>query len=195
MMAGTTVAFKEWAIVVEALGAGEQILILRKGGIHEKRGEFSVTHREFWLFPTQYHEDEHSVIASKRPALRELAARATAELIPIQYYAVADPVIRIAELQLLGRLQGHHIWSEHILQQRFEFGREKGLHALLLRVYRLPVAEEFVPREAYGGCKSWVEMDRPVSTSELAPVLTDGEFDRQRNEIIERLSQNALTHS
>lgn len=194
-MAGTTVAFKEWAIVVEALGAGEQILILRKGGIHEQRGEFTVAHRAFWLFPTQYHEDEHSVIASKRPALRALAARATTETIPIQFYAVAEPVVQLAELPLVSRLQGHHIWSEHVLQQRFEFGREKGLHALLLRVYRLPVAEQFVPREAYGGCKSWVELDRPLSTSELTPVLGDGEFDRQRNEIIKRLSQNALTHS
>ena len=58
MMAETKVAFKEWAVVVEALGAGEQILILRKGGIHEQRGQFTVAHGEFWLFPTQYHEDE-----------------------------------------------------------------------------------------------------------------------------------------
>ena len=31
-------AFKEWAIVVDALGRGEQIIILRKGGISEGRG-------------------------------------------------------------------------------------------------------------------------------------------------------------
>ena len=30
-------AFKEWAVIVEALGQGEQILILRKGGM--PRGE------------------------------------------------------------------------------------------------------------------------------------------------------------
>ena len=28
-------AFKEWAIIVDALGRGEQILILRKGGLQE----------------------------------------------------------------------------------------------------------------------------------------------------------------
>ena len=188
-------AFKEWAVVVEALGAGEQILILRKGGIHEQRGEFTMTHRECWLFPTQYHEDEQSVIASKRPALRALAAHAPVGKIPIQFYGVAEPVIKVTDLDALSRLQGHHIWSEGILRQRFEFGREKGLHALLVRVYRLPVAEEFVPREAYGGCKSWVELDRPVATGALEPVLSDGEFERLRNKLVERLSEHARTHS
>ena len=48
-------AFKEWQVIVEALGAGEQILILRKGGIAEGREGFSVQESRFWLFPTQFH--------------------------------------------------------------------------------------------------------------------------------------------
>jgi hypothetical protein len=55
-------------VVVDALARGEQVLILRKGGIHEQRGEFRVSHREFWLFPTQYHEAESSVIPSRSGA-------------------------------------------------------------------------------------------------------------------------------
>ena len=72
MRASSNTAFKEWAVVVDALGRGEQVLILRKGGIRESRGEFHVDHTSFWLFPTQYHEAERSIIPSKRPALREL---------------------------------------------------------------------------------------------------------------------------
>ena len=34
-------AFKEWAVIVEALGQGEQIVILRKGGIAEGRRRIS----------------------------------------------------------------------------------------------------------------------------------------------------------
>src|SRR5512138_2779668 len=49
-------AFKEWAIVVDALGRGEQILILRKGGIAEGRGGFRPEHTRFLLFPTAFHE-------------------------------------------------------------------------------------------------------------------------------------------
>ena len=36
-----SIAFKEWAIICEALGAGVQSIILRKGGIHEGREGFS----------------------------------------------------------------------------------------------------------------------------------------------------------
>src|ERR1700710_145296 len=51
-----SVGFKEWAIVCEALGRGEQSVILRKGGIAEGRAGFTFEHREFFLFPTFFHE-------------------------------------------------------------------------------------------------------------------------------------------
>jgi len=110
------IAFKEWAVVVDALGRGEQVLILRKGGIREQRGEFHVDHRGFWLFPTQFHEAERSIIPSKRTALRDIAADAPKDAVDIEYFVVADPVIQITDLALVGRLQGRHIWSEQILQ-------------------------------------------------------------------------------
>ncbi len=34
------VAFKEWTVVVDALGRGDQIIILRKGGLSEGRDGF-----------------------------------------------------------------------------------------------------------------------------------------------------------
>ena len=49
-------AFKEWQVIVAALAAGEQSLLLRKGGIAESRGKFNPERAErFWLFPTQFH--------------------------------------------------------------------------------------------------------------------------------------------
>ena len=33
-------ALKEWAVTVDALGRGDQIIILRKGGIHKEDKEF-----------------------------------------------------------------------------------------------------------------------------------------------------------
>ena len=195
METSSNIAFKEWAVVVDALGRGEQALILRKGGIREERGQFQVDHREFWLFPTQYHEAERSIIPSKRPALQDIAAGAPKDAVDIEYYVVVDRVVRIAELERVRRLQGRHVWSEQILQERFQFGRDVGLHALLTRVYRRPSAERFVMRESYGGCKSWVELERALSTEGLTPVLSEDEYSAQREEIVEILSDHALTHS
>jgi hypothetical protein len=195
MQSNSNIAFKEWAVVVDALGRGEQIVILRKGGLREQRGEFHVDHREFWLFPTQYHEAERSIIPSKRPVLRAITATALKDFVDIEYYAVADSVLRIAGPAALSRLQGRHIWNEQILQERFQFGREPGLHALLTRVYRCPSPIRLALRESYGGCKSWVELEQALSTEGLTPVLADVEYNRQRDEIRERLSDHALADS
>ena len=50
-------------------------------------------------------------------------------------------------------------------------------------------------RESYGGCKSWVELERALSTEGLTPVLSDAEYSVQREELVEILSDHALTHS
>lgn len=176
--------------MVDALGRGEQILLLRKGGIREQRGEFHVDHRAFWLFPTQYHEAERSVIASIRPRLREIATAAPQDVLPFQFYAVAEQVLQVTNTGALARLQGRHIWAEHVLQQRFEFGRGPGLHAMLVRIYQLPAPEILPLRESYGGCKSWVQLERAI-TGDVTPVIDDTEFSRQCNEITELVSDHA----
>ena len=56
-----SVGFKEWALVCEALGRGEQTVLLRKGGIAEGRAGFGFRHSEFFLFPTFFHEQIEKV--------------------------------------------------------------------------------------------------------------------------------------
>lgn len=194
MRVSSNIAFKEWAVVVDALAQAEQIIILRKGGISEKRGEFQVDHQQFWLFPTQFHEAAQSVIPSKRPALRDIAQLARPDSVDLQYFAVADRVVQITDPAVLGRLQGRHIWAENVVQQRFDFGRERGLHALTVRLYRLeqPVCVALLPQ--YGGCKSWIQLDQTIS-GEVTPVLDDGTFERQRDEISDLIEDNACAHS
>lgn len=190
MRADSNIAFKEWSIVVDALGRGEQILILRKGGIHEPRSEFSLDHEQFWLFPTQFHEAAQSIIPSKRPALQEIAAAAKSDSVAVQYFAQVDSVIHITDRALLSRLQGHHIWAEHVLQQRFDFGREPGLHALITRIYRLTAPVTVPSQESSGGCKSWIQLDHALA-GETTPVLTNAAFNHQRDELSELLGAYA----
>lgn len=180
---GCRTAFKEWAVVVEALGNGEQILILRKGGIHEQRGQFQVRHNQFWLYPTQYHEAEASVIPSKRPAVRTLSAAADPTRVPVQFRAEVVETYWLTDLAVCRRLQGRHIWSEHVVQQRFEFGRQPGLYAIVVRIHALPEPVWLPVRESYGGCKSWIELETTLPTNLLRPVLGEAEFAQQRHVI------------
>jgi hypothetical protein len=70
-------AFKEWAVVVDALGRGEQILILRKGGLAEGPGGFQVEQREFLLLPTRFHQQRERVLPAAQLRYDELAAEAS----------------------------------------------------------------------------------------------------------------------
>ena len=64
------VALKEWAVTVNALAEGAQILLLRKGGIHEEGKDFRVIHPEFLLYPTYEHQREKTCSRpSDSPAL------------------------------------------------------------------------------------------------------------------------------
>ena len=49
------IAFKEWAVTVRALAEGEQLLTLRKGGVHEPNKQFELAHNRFFLYPTFDH--------------------------------------------------------------------------------------------------------------------------------------------
>ena len=51
----STLALKEWAVVVNALPTDRQIMVLRKGGIHRDDKDFRIVHPEFLLFPTYEH--------------------------------------------------------------------------------------------------------------------------------------------
>jgi hypothetical protein len=56
MLHASRFALKEWAVVIEGLKAGRQLILLREGGVQDGRGGFHADHREFFLFPTFEHQ-------------------------------------------------------------------------------------------------------------------------------------------
>ncbi len=122
-----SVGFKEWSVVCEALGRGLQSIILRKGGIAEGRAGFSFRHREFFLFPTYFHEQLEKVrqidIVVPEPDDRDR---------PQIFFANRrDAVIRswpVAEA-----LESLHILQREVVQERFEDDRVPGMHVAFVR--------------------------------------------------------------
>src|ERR1700722_10947138 len=81
-------AFKEWAIVVDALGRGEQIVILRKGGKSEGAGSFKMEHSRFLLFPTLFHQQRDSVGDSAQSRYDLIALGfASPDILRLEYFA------------------------------------------------------------------------------------------------------------
>lgn len=175
-----TAAFKEWAIVVDALGRGEQMFVLRKGGIHEGRGGFKMEHSEFLLFPTLFHQQRESVIPAAQRRFDEIAPHLPpADVLRLEYWAEVVEHYRLENFAAVKRLGGQHVWREEVLAERFEWGREQGIFAIAVRIYRLPIKIELPMLPEYGGCKSWIEVAHPVMPAGSVPVLDDAEFGRR----------------
>ena len=170
-------AFKEWAIVVDALGRGEQIVILRKGGISEGRGGFQVEHPEFLLFPTLFHQQRESVLAHAQQRFDAMAGELpAADQVRFEFCAKVADWRCIENLSDIERLRGQHIWRDEMIVERFEWGRHKRIFVMAVRVFRLPRAVELPMASAYGGCKSWVEVLEHIDVTDAAPVLDDAAF-------------------
>jgi hypothetical protein len=172
-------ALKEWAVVVRALTAGRQIVLLRKGGIEDEGGRFRVEHPEFFLYPTFEHQHRKFVrpehLADFDRAIREQPA---ADGLIISAYAVVTDCEVVSGLDTLRALSPDHVWNDDYLQMRFNYKPELPLYALLLRAFKVPAVE--VPyRPEYRGCKSWVKLDRELTTAGREPALTEDEFTKR----------------
>ena len=183
MQSTNNIAFKEWAVVCAALGAGRQTIILRKGGIDEGRDGFRVQHNEFWLLPTRFHQEPSQLTPDAQPLWRQVEAESPpAGKFRINLYAVVHDVLEFADLAKIHRLAGEHILSAATVEQRFHY-RRPGLFVLVVRVYRVPAAFEIDDSPYIAGCKSWVELPAGHSTTGAQAVLDAGEFTRRSQAI------------
>jgi hypothetical protein len=183
-----SVAFKEWAIVCEALGRGRQSIILRKGGIAEGRGGFSFRYREFFLLPTFFHEQPEKVrkFASRTDSSCgeidiEFAAGSD-DKIDINFFAKLELVKEITCWETMQALEPLHILKPEVVRERFEYDKAQGLQVAFVRVFRVVPSWKFPNQKSYAGCRSWVKLPEPPGELCFGPVLDNAEHSRRRNE-------------
>jgi CDP-diacylglycerol--glycerol-3-phosphate 3-phosphatidyltransferase len=187
-------AFKEWEGIVEALGHGAQIMILRKGGIAEGRAGFTPRHAKFWLFPTRFHQQWEKT----KPGLKLFAAPTpeTEKEITVQYLAEVTDAVYLNSWSQVARLDDGHFWNEEILRERFDYcdrpGMEPGLHLLVVRVSRVSLAHRLAPSSAYEGCKSWIDLPADWTQDLATPVVLSEEFATRRSRILAAVAAGAM---
>ena len=167
-------ALKEWAVAVRALERGETALVVRKGGIREKA--FAVPQTRFLLLPGYEHQrpgllkDEYRGLMDGIPDLADDG--------PLRFssFAEVEGVYEISEAEELSALDPHHMWSSEYAESRFRWRPKKPLTVLVLRAYVLPEMVELPYRDEYGGCKSWIGLQEPVSVEGARAALSDEDF-------------------
>ncbi|MBY0523741.1 MAG: DUF1802 family protein [Gemmataceae bacterium] len=169
-------AFKEWAVICQALATGRQAFILRKGGIAEANDTFEMEHTRFWLFPTYVHQQRDGIKPDALPHLEQAEKeKPPAGTVRLTHFVEVPGLYHVRALHAALILDHLHLWSEATVRKRFDY-RVPGLYVLPARVYQAAQAFEIPDTPHYAGCKSWVELDQELSTEGATPVLDEVAF-------------------
>ena len=167
------IGFKEWTLVCDALGRGEQSIIIRKGGIAEGRAGFRFEHPEFFLFPTLFHEQVAKLKLPPDtilPALRGEGQHEVALRVRVEW---TQDVGDLASVQTLAPF---HIWRDSEIGKRFHYEEEKGkcgVSVAFVRVEKMSAPFVFPDSPKFGGCRSWIALPETPAGIVFSPVMDD----------------------
>jgi hypothetical protein len=170
--------FKEWSFVCDALTQGKLSIILRKGGIHEGRSGFQWKHREFFLFPTWFHNQAADLSWTPENTQRAFPPEEERQTVDIDGCATLEQVWKVTDWDKVAALAPLHIWNENVVKERFVYDDESCLHVALVRAYKLPQRWHFPYSKSYGGCRSWITLpeDGLPMAAAATPALRDEAF-------------------
>ncbi len=175
-METTTAALKEWNVAVNALENGNTIMLLRKGGIREQAGHFTVAHQQVLLYPTFEHQQPNLLKPEYANQVQVVDSGWHPEKIKISSFAEITNVLPVSDKSTLNKLFFYHIWNEKFISNRLKWKPQQRLYILLLRTYKLAQICEIFYRPEYGGCRSWIELATPINITNLVPVLNDDNY-------------------
>jgi hypothetical protein len=164
-------ALKEWASAIDALGRGEQIILIRKGGIADPA--FGVEAERFYLFPTNFHDGGGEPPRS----------------VAVTHWCEVARTWRVHELDALVRLEPLVVFDRATLETRYRFRADQAIHVIGVRTYRLPQPATVAMKDDYAGCRSWVSIDEEVDVEGSVPVLTDAELAARLAQVDELLAR------
>jgi hypothetical protein len=180
-------ALKEWAVMIDALGCGDIIAIVRKGGIRDQGGGgFSLRHSRFVFYPTRFHQSTEQLSEGLVSRLgRSHAAMEPSGYVRIEYVAHAAICFTVTDFERLSLVQHELGLSHAALSSRF-FYRSPGVTLSALRVERLRTPIVVPELRRYGGCVSWLELDDeiPCDTNDVAAVMSETEFQERLSALV-----------
>ena len=177
-------AFKEWTLICDALGRGEQSIILRKGGIAEGRQGFRFQHSDFLLFPTLFHEQVAKLRVPSDTALPHPRDHGQHE---VRYAAHVDWTEDVTDWQKVRALAPFHLWQESEIEKRYRQDDKPGVSLAFVRVSRLSEPFVFADHPRFGGCRSWIELPPLPPAMSRSPVLEEGEHKAREQQILAEL--------
>lgn len=174
-------ALKEWAIAVDALTAGKTVVLLRKGGIREQK--FQVKHPLVWLYPTYEHQKPQLLKPEYAKSVTTVESGWHPTDVEIKSCAEITDVLPIDREEQIRALSPYHIWNEQMIGDRLKWKPQQPVMVLLLKVYCLAQPKVIPYSNTYGGCKSWIELTKPLATDKLTTAIAGDRYTQTVREI------------
>jgi hypothetical protein len=150
--------------------------LLRKGGIREENKRFEVAHRQVLLYPTYEHQKPHLLKPEYGDRVTPVTSGWHPDSVKIGSWAQITDIFKVSQAETIAALSEYHIWTENFARDRFHWKPQQPLYLLLLRVYHLREVVNLPYRQAYGGCRSWIEIETPISLDSSTSVLSDRDY-------------------
>jgi len=154
-------ALKEWASAIAALGRGEQVILIRKGGIADPK--FGLESDRFYLFPTNFHQG-----GGQPPSA-----------VQISHWCEVVRTWEVRDLDTLLRLEPQVVFDRSTLETRYRFRPDQSIHVIAVRTFALPHPATVPMTARYEGCRSWVSLDEEIDIDGSQPVLSEDRLQKR----------------
>jgi hypothetical protein len=183
-------ALKEWASVISALAAGDQVVLVRKGGIADPK--FGVEAGRFYLFPTYLHQEEKQFKPEQRRHFEETRAEGgEPRQVTIRHWCEVVRTFKVGELKRLRQIEPFVIFTDSTVEERFRFRADQAVHVIVVKTWELPEPAVLEVLPEYVGCRSWVSVEAEIDITGSRPVLSDAELAQRLTAIEAALGQPA----
>ena len=178
------VAFKESAIVCQALEEGKQTLVLRKGGVMEEGGVLKPEHDEFFIYPTYDPNVAEGIKADWRPRIHKLDKDAKdTKHVHFRIYATVDSVLKVTNWEAAKSLVPFTVLTEQAIEKEFRSSDWEGFYLFLLRVYSLAVPMDLPRKASHDKPSIFVPLGASLFTIGAFPVIPEGAWPYTRDKI------------
>jgi hypothetical protein len=160
----TRPALKEWSAVVHALLDGRQTVLLRKGGIGERRFDAGpALDGPVLLFPTVAHSHAERVRPEHRDLLPAAARDSTEDEVTLRAGLRTVAAVAVERPENIEQIAGTHIWTAaSVRADRVEFRPRHRLTALVVQAFPLAEPRRLRRTDEHRGCTSWVQVPDTV---------------------------------
>lgn len=176
-------ALKEWSVAVDALAAGDTIVLLRKGGIKERKGRFVAQAERAVLFPTFEHQKPDLLKPKYREGVVPVSSSWHPETIELKAWAEVSDIFLTQDEAKVAALSKFHIWQPQLAEERLKWKPQQPLYVMALRVYQLPQPVAIPWSQRYRGCRSWVELEEALVVDDGLSAIADADYKTRVAEI------------